>query len=62
MYKEILQSIDHVAVWPVVSFVIFFLFFMCLVWWTFSVDRKFVEKMKNLPIDSKEQNPQSETV
>jgi cytochrome c oxidase cbb3-type subunit 4 len=55
MYKEILQSIDHIAVWPVISFVIFFLFFICLLWWAFTADKKFISKMSQLPID--ELNP-----
>ncbi len=51
MYKNILQSIDHVAVWPVISFVIFFIFFLCLLWWVFTTDKKFIDKMKHMPID-----------
>ena len=51
MYQEILRTIDNVAVWPVISFVIFFLFFICLLWWVMVVDKKFIEKMKNLPFD-----------
>jgi cytochrome c oxidase cbb3-type subunit 4 len=52
MYKNILQSIDNIAIWPVVSFVIFFAFFIGLLWWVFSVDKTFIAKMKQLPIDS----------
>jgi cytochrome c oxidase cbb3-type subunit 4 len=37
--------------WPVISFVIFFLFFLGLLWWVFTVDKKFIDEMKNLPID-----------
>jgi cytochrome c oxidase cbb3-type subunit IV len=51
MYKNILQSIDNIAIWPVVSFVIFFTFFICLIWWVFSVDKTFINTMKQLPID-----------
>jgi cytochrome c oxidase cbb3-type subunit 4 len=58
MYKNILQSIDNIAIWPVVSFAIFFTFFICLLWWVFSVDKTFINKMKQLPIDNnvKDQN------
>ena len=52
MYKNILQSIDNIAIWPIVSFVIFFIFFICLLLWVFSVDKTFIDKMKQLPIDS----------
>lgn len=51
MYKNVLQSIDNIAIWPVISFVIFFLFFLCLLWWVFTADRKFIEKMKTMPLE-----------
>ena len=52
MYKNVLQSIDNIAIWPVISFVIFFLFFICLLWWVFSTDRKFIQTMKNMPLEN----------
>jgi len=54
MYKNVLQSIDNIAIWPVISFVIFFLFFICLLWWVFTTDRKFIETMESMPL---EKNP-----
>lgn len=54
MYKNVLQNIDNIAIWPVISFVIFFLFFLCLLWWVFTTDRKFINKMKSLPFEKSE--------
>ncbi len=51
MYKNVLQTIDNIAIWPVISFVIFFVFFLCLLWWVFSTDKVFIEKMKGMPLD-----------
>lgn len=56
MYKNVLQSIDNIAIWPVISFVIFFLFFICLLWWVFTTDKKFIDKMKSMPIDGYEKD------
>ena len=50
MYKNLLQSIENIAVWPVISFIIFFLFFICLLWWVLTTDRKFIDTMKRLPL------------
>lgn len=50
MYKNVLQSIENIAVWPVISFIIFFLFFICLLWWVLTTDRKFIDTMKRLPL------------
>jgi cytochrome c oxidase cbb3-type subunit IV len=51
MYNNVLQSIENIAIWPVISFVIFFIFFLCLLLWVFTTDKKFIEKMSSLPMD-----------
>lgn len=51
MYKNVLQSIENIEIWPIISFVIFFLFFLCLLWWVFTADRAYIEKMESLPVD-----------
>jgi cbb3-type cytochrome oxidase subunit 3 len=50
MYKEILPTISNVAIWPVISFVIFFTFFLVLLWWVFTTDKKFINEMSNKPL------------
>jgi cytochrome c oxidase cbb3-type subunit IV len=54
MYKNVLQSIENIQIWPVISFVIFFVFFLCLLLWVFTTDKKFIDKMKAMPIDEKD--------
>jgi cbb3-type cytochrome oxidase subunit 3 len=54
MYKNVLQSIDNIAIWPVISFVIFFVFFLCLLWWVFTADKKMIRKMSEMPLESTE--------
>ena len=54
MYKNVLQTIDNVAIWPVISFLIFFVFFIVLLWWVFSVDKEFIRKMKVMPMDGED--------
>jgi cytochrome c oxidase cbb3-type subunit IV len=56
MYKNVLQSIENIQIWPVISFVIFFVFFLCLLLWVFTTDRKFIDKMRALPLDEKKTN------
>lgn len=51
MYKNVLQNITDIEIWPVISFVIFFVFFICLLAWVFTVDKKFIAKMSALPIE-----------
>jgi cytochrome c oxidase cbb3-type subunit 4 len=51
MYKEVLRSIDNIEIWPVISFVIFFSFFIGLLWWAFVADKKFIDEMSRKPLD-----------
>ncbi|MBX2945842.1 MAG: cbb3-type cytochrome c oxidase subunit 3 [Cyclobacteriaceae bacterium] len=51
MYKNVLQSIDNIAIWPIISLSIFFIFFIMLLWWVFTVDKKYIRQMENMPFD-----------
>jgi cytochrome c oxidase cbb3-type subunit IV len=50
MYKEILGDIDNVAIWPVISFIIFFTFFILLLWYVFTADKNFIKEMSQKPL------------
>ncbi|MEK6782409.1 MAG: cbb3-type cytochrome c oxidase subunit 3 [Bacteroidota bacterium] len=50
MYKEILQSIENIQIWPIISFCIFFIFFLVLSWWAITVDRKYINEMRQMPL------------
>ncbi len=51
MYKNILQSIENIEIWPLISLVIFFVFFLVILFRVFKSDKNFNDKMKNLPLD-----------
>ncbi|HEY5918251.1 MAG TPA: cbb3-type cytochrome c oxidase subunit 3 [Chryseolinea sp.] len=61
MYKNVLQSIDNIAIWPIISFVIFFLFFLCLLWWVFTADKKVMKELSEMPMDPTPQNDAKKT-
>jgi len=50
MYKNVLQSIENIEIWPVISFVIFFIFFFCLLLWVFTTRKEFIDQMKDMPL------------
>jgi cbb3-type cytochrome oxidase subunit 3 len=63
MYKNVLQNITNIEIWPIISFVVFFVFFLCLLWWVFRVDKKFIAEMAALPIeDSDKDTTQKEKI
>ena len=54
MYRSVLQSIDNIAIWPIISLSIFFIFFIVLLWWVFTADKKYIHEMENMPFDNAE--------
>jgi hypothetical protein len=56
MYKEILRNIDNVAIWPMISFVIFFTFFILLLWYVFTADKNFINEMSQKPLQDGSDN------
>jgi hypothetical protein len=56
MYKEILQSIEGVSIYPIISLIVFVLFFTAIIIWMIRVDKNYIKKMENLPFDNLEEN------
>ena len=51
MFKYYFEQIHNVAIWPIISLSIFFIFFIGLLWWVIKADKHYITKMKNLPVD-----------
>jgi hypothetical protein len=61
MYKNVLQNINNIEIWPIISFVIFFVFFLGLLWWVFKVDKDFIARMAALPFDDSNERTNTPT-
>ena len=51
MFKHYFEQIHNIEIWPIISLIIFFVFFTFTMIWIFFLDKKYVEKMKRLPFD-----------
>ena len=51
MFKEVLQSIEGVEFYTIVSMIIFILFFIGMSIWLFKVDRNYIKTMSELPLN-----------
>ena len=49
--KGHLESIDSVAIYPMISLVIFFAFFVVLGWWVFTAKKEYIHKVSHLPLE-----------
>ncbi len=54
MFKHYFERIENIEIWPVISLIIFFLFFTGLLIYIFKIDKNFINKMKNLPLEDDE--------
>jgi hypothetical protein len=57
MYKNVLQSITGIEIFPLISFVIFFAFFLGLLLYVVFSDKKHLASMSELPLQN-ENEPQ----
>lgn len=51
MYKEILQSIEGIEIYPLISLFIFLALFAGITIWILKLDNKYVKEMETLPLD-----------
>jgi cytochrome c oxidase cbb3-type subunit 4 len=51
MYKEVLRSIEGVEVYPLISLLIFFVFFVGLLAWFFLADGERLQRLAHLPLE-----------
>lgn len=49
-----LESITGVGIFPLVSLLVFFLFFTGLSIWAFKADKKYINNMKQIPFGSEQ--------
>ena len=51
MYRNILQSMENIEIWPIIGLVIFFVCFLVVLIRVLRTDKKYNDKMKNLPFN-----------
>ena len=53
--KGYMESIEDVATYPMISLLIFFVFFVILFWWVFTASKEHINEMSNMPLDNDNQ-------
>ncbi|EAZ80727.1 hypothetical protein [Algoriphagus machipongonensis] len=54
MYKEVLRSIENIEIYPVISLLIFVIFFVIMFIWVLTVPKNYIDHMKSLPMEEDE--------
>lgn len=59
--KHHMEGIDGIAIYPIISLLIFFTFFVCLFLWVSTAKKKYIDEVSNLPFDSSNNNQEEES-
>ncbi len=51
-----MDSISGIEVFPIISLLIFFGFFVILFWWVFTAKKDYINKVSNIPLELDNQN------
>jgi cytochrome c oxidase cbb3-type subunit 4 len=54
MFKHYFEQIQNIEIWPIISLIIFFVFFTFTMFWILFLDSKYIDKMKGLPFDEED--------
>ena len=52
--KGNLENIDGVAIYPIISLLIFFIFFTVLFYWVCTAKKEHIEEVSNIPLENDE--------
>lgn len=50
--KQHMESIDGIEIYPIISLLIFFVFFVTLFWWVYTAKKEYLDNVSNLPLDN----------
>ena len=56
MFNQLFDSITGFEIFPIVSMILFFILFLGIVYWAVRVDKEYLKKMKELPLDNSKNN------
>ena len=51
MYKNVLQAIEGIGIFPIISMLIFLAVFMAAILWVFKADKQHLQRMAELPLE-----------
>ncbi|MFL0353640.1 CcoQ/FixQ family Cbb3-type cytochrome c oxidase assembly chaperone [Xanthomarina sp. GH4-25] len=50
--KNYMDSIEGIEIFPIISLLIFFTFFVVLFWWVFTAKKEYIDEVSDLPLDN----------
>lgn len=53
--KNHMESITGIEIYPIISLLIFFTFFVVLFYWVFTAKKDYIKTVSNIPLDNQNQ-------
>ena len=50
--KNHMESITGIEIYPIISLLIFFSFFVILFWWVFTAKKAYIKTVSNIPLEN----------
>lgn len=50
--KGHMESIEGIEIYPIISLIIFFGFFVALFWWVFTAKKDYIKTVSQIPLDN----------
>ncbi|PKQ46395.1 CcoQ/FixQ family Cbb3-type cytochrome c oxidase assembly chaperone [Confluentibacter flavum] len=50
--KGHMESMEGIEIYPIISLLIFFSFFVILFWWVFTAKKEYIKIVSNIPLDN----------
>lgn len=50
--KNHMESITGIEIYPIISLLIFFIFFVALFWWVATAKKDYIKTVSNIPLDN----------
>ncbi len=60
--KGYVSSIDGIEIYPIISFIIFFTFFIAVLYYIIAAKKNYIDELSNLPFDDGVANISSESM
>lgn len=57
--KDHMATIDGIEIYPIISLLIFFIFFAALFWWVLAYKKEQIKELNEIPFDNENNNTSS---
>lgn len=60
--KGYVSSIDGIEIYPIISFIIFFVFFLAVTYFVITAKKSYIEELSNIPFEDGEDDNMSNAI